>query len=132
MKKLVIIRGLPGSGKTTLAKSMCKEGPWCHFEADMFFEKDGTYQYNRSLIGNAHFWCKNQAMKALQDGKNVIISNTFTTRREITDYLDFLKGEFDEIKIFTATGNYKNVHGVPDETIEKMKSRWVATEDLNL
>jgi tRNA uridine 5-carbamoylmethylation protein Kti12 len=36
--KLILIRGLPGSGKSTIAREYVKQG-YHHFEADMYFEK---------------------------------------------------------------------------------------------
>ena len=49
--EIVLIRGLPGTGKTTLAKTM--EG-YAHFEADIFLEVDGVYVYDPSRIKAAH------------------------------------------------------------------------------
>ena len=42
MKKLFLLRGLPGSGKSSLAKSLGGD----HFEADMYFvgEDKGSYE----------------------------------------------------------------------------------------
>ena len=63
MKKLVIIRGIPGSGKSTHASGLIKayqsEGrTTAHFEADMFFtHEDGSYHWNPKQIGFAHQWC---------------------------------------------------------------------------
>lgn len=51
--ELVLIRGLPGSGKSTMAKVLALVG-YQHFEADMFFVRDGTYCYDRSRIREAH------------------------------------------------------------------------------
>ena len=53
MQELIIIRGIPGSGKTTMAKSY--QG-YSHYEADMFFMKDGVYNFDRAKIKNAHNW----------------------------------------------------------------------------
>ena len=50
MKKLLLIIGIPGAGKSTLANKIKSEDPefananiW---EADMFFMKDGEYKLN--------------------------------------------------------------------------------------
>ena len=41
-KTLFILRGLPGSGKTTLAKSIGA----VHFEADMYFMEGNEYKFD--------------------------------------------------------------------------------------
>ena len=53
--ELVLIRGLPGSGKSTIAKELAVTG-FEHFEADMFFPVDGVYRYEASRIRHAHTW----------------------------------------------------------------------------
>jgi hypothetical protein len=42
-------------------------------------------------------------------------------------YIQLGKKYNADIIIEKATGNYQNVHGVPPEALERMKSRW---EDL--
>jgi len=43
MKELILLRGLPGSGKSTFAKSISHAAVG-HIEADMFFMKDWWYK----------------------------------------------------------------------------------------
>jgi hypothetical protein len=127
--RLYLIRGISGSGKTTYAKQLMKEDPsLSNYEADMYFYKDGNYNFNPSLLKDAHAWCKNKTEEDLRNGKSVIVSNTFTQKWEIEPYIQLGKKYGAEIVIKKATGNYQNVHGVPPEALERMKSRW---EDLN-
>jgi len=55
-KNLYIIRGVPGSGKSTFAKSIAK--PWQIFEADQFFMKHGKYDFDFTKLRLAHESCK--------------------------------------------------------------------------
>jgi sensor domain CHASE-containing protein len=57
------------------------------------------------------------------------VSNTFTQKWEVQPYIDMAKNIGAELEIITAKGNYQNIHGVPDEVIERMKTKW--QEDIN-
>lgn len=119
MAELVLIRGLPGSGKSTLARKMADTH--CHVEADKYFERQGDgYVFNPKDLPAAHAWCQKQTKELLDSGFNVVVSNTFTQKWEMEPYLKMGY----PVKIITATGNYNNIHGVPPETIERMKARW--------
>ena len=115
--EIVLIRGLPGSGKSTLAKTM--EG-YHHLEADMFLEVDGVYVYDRTKISDAHGWCVASAKKALEQGKNVVVSNTFSKNWEMKRYID-LGFPF---RVIEAKGKWENIHGVPINVIETMARNW--------
>jgi hypothetical protein len=98
-----------------------------HFEADMFFMKDGIYQYDPTKIKQAHEWCQRQTFNALANGKSVVVSNTFTRLFELEPYFEMAKTFGIEPNIIEATGNWPNVHGVPAEVVEKMRQRWETT-----
>lgn len=120
--ELVLIRGLPGSGKSTMARAMRTTHE--HYEADMFFTDEDGYNYDRDKIKEAHEWCQHEAFNALANGKSVVVSNTFTRRFEMEPYFEIAKIFGIEPRIIEATGNYQNVHGVPTEVVEKMRQRW--------
>ncbi|MDF5393465.1 AAA family ATPase, partial [Vibrio parahaemolyticus] len=74
LAKLILIRGLPGSGKTTLAKQLAIELGAKHFEADMYFENDeGDYHFEPVQLPQAHEWCFQQTRKWLNKGRVVIV-----------------------------------------------------------
>jgi predicted kinase len=124
MTSLLLIRGLSGSGKSTLAKDMAEKFGYFHVEADMFFMKDGEYKFDRSQLGQAHDWCHKQAALALEQGKNVVVSNTFTQKWEIMPYCKMAKALGASFTVLPMYGNFENKHGVPSEAIERMRKRW--------
>ena len=116
--RLVLVRGLPGSGKSTFAKSL--DG-FIHFEADMWqIDSDGNYQFGITPIKIAHQNCQNATRLCLEAGYNVVVSNTFTRRWEMTPYYD-MGYPAQEI---VMTGDYGNIHDVPDSVIAEMRMRW--------
>lgn len=122
--QLVLIRGLPGSGKSTVAKALHEAGfEW--FEADSYHLNDeGDYCYDPANVKAAHEWCQSETFKALANGKRVVVSNTFTRRFEMEPYFEMAKTLGIEPNVLEATGNWPNVHGVPADVVEKMRQRW--------
>ena len=119
VSKLVLIRGLPGSGKSTMAK---KQFPnHVHLEADMFHvNKDGAYKFDHNLIRDSHEWCQKTAEIFLNNGMDVVVSNTFTRLWEMEDYIPLAK----HVRIFEAKGNFGSIHGVPKEVVDRMRENW--------
>jgi len=117
--KLILIRGLPGSGKSSLAKT---EYPgYVLLEPDMYLiDADGVYRYEPSLIEKAREWCLWKTRMILDDDQKVVVTGTFVQIDEIQPYLDL--GVPTEV--IEAKGQFKNVHGIPDYVIEEMESQW--------
>lgn len=128
MKTLYIVRGVPGSGKSTFAKSL----GGTHFEADMFFMKDGEYKFNMSKIKEAHKWCQDSVNTAMimnnTAGLNetIVVSNTFTQEWEMMPYFEM--AELHEYRVFSIILENRhggvNEHNVPEDKIEQMKNRF--------
>jgi predicted kinase len=121
--ELLLIRGLPGSGKTTMAKEYAKAG-YVHCEADQYFEVDGEYRFDGSKLRAAHDDCLRRAIAAMDAGRSVVVANTFTRRWEMEPYLKAAKKLGINARIVEATGNWPNVHSVPEDAIERMRARW--------
>ena len=139
MPSLILIRGIPGAGKTTVAKGIRAmffnqipaPYPAVHLEADQFFlDADGVYTYRRELIGEAHQWCQLSTLQAMKNGRNVIVSNTFTRYSEMLPYLHTAK-EYDyKVQIIEVHGEFESVHNVPAETVKRMKDRFQSTKEI--
>jgi predicted kinase len=127
-KILYIVRGLPSSGKSTFAKSLVKSKDYCHKEADMFFiDDDGNYNFNPSKLKEAHQWCQEEIEFLMRLGHtSVVVSNTFTQEWEMEPY-NKLAEKYNYIVFSVIIENRHggvNTHGVPEDTIEKMKNRF--------
>ena len=122
MQMITLIRGLPGSGKTTLAKRMVANGEAdVHIETDMWFTSlSGVYRFNPDNLRENHTKCQDVAKACADSGMRVVVSNTFTRQWEMDAY----RNMGHPVEIITATGRFKNVHGVPDASIQAMRDRW--------
>src|SRR5690606_13531703 len=122
--QLVLIRGLPGSGKSTLAREYAAKG-YVHVEADDYFVgADGVYRFNPSGLPEAHAQCLSRAAAALKAGRDCVVANTFSRRWEMSPYIDVANSLGAEVTEITCTGNWPNVHDVPESTIARMRARW--------
>jgi predicted kinase len=122
MKTLYIIRGLPGSGKSTWARTQLHIKP---FEADDFFMIDGVYRYQADMVPRAHEFCQRRCEAAMRRGQEVIaVANTFTRKWEYSRYLELAEKYDYEVVVHTCKGQYKNIHNVPDDAIAKMRERF--------
>ena len=125
-KTLILLRGLPGSGKSTVAKLFGDDA--CHYEADMFFIRpDGEYRFDPIRIKDAHNWCRHKTMEAMKAGHpTVIVSNTFTQEWEMETYYELAK-ELDYQVVSLIVENRhggKNIHDCPEDKVEIMKNRF--------
>jgi predicted kinase len=119
--QLTLIRGLPGSGKSTLAKTI----EAIHLGADMYFvDGKGNYNFDRTLLKKAHFWCQKKCKQALIEGQSVVVSNTFIKQWEMEPYRVLARKYQAILDIRVCTGNYKTIHDVPRNTIIKMQQQW--------
>lgn len=125
-KQLILVRGIPGSGKSTLARNLDIGLESVHLEADMYFMYNtGKYIFDVTKLHQAHQWCMGEARKFLIKDHVVIVSNTFTTIKELRPYFE-LGLEFDLLPVvYLAQNQFKNVHAVPEENLQKMKTRFV-------
>lgn len=122
MKKLYIISGHTGSGKTTYAKSL---GLKYHFEADDYFtNSNGEYNFNPTKLDKAHGTCRNKTIEAMKTGEDIVVANTFTRKSERQPYYDLALEHGYEVEFKVMTGNYPNVHNVPDWVVQRQKDRF--------
>lgn len=131
-KVLIILRGLPGSGKSSFANLMWSSHVVC--EADQFFYDDeGNYNFDASKLGQAHRECQEKVETFMMDNQKnphyyteIVVSNTSTTEKELQPYLD-LASKYGYTVVSLIVENRhdgKNVHGVPVDKLEQMRNRF--------
>lgn len=127
-KELFLLRGLPGSGKSTLAKSI----GGVHYEADMYFMKDGKYQFDVTSLRDAHSWCQTQVSNAMilnlatKINERIVVSNTFTQEWEMQQYYDLANKYGYRVHSLIVENRHGGVneHGVPEDKLKIMKNRF--------
>lgn len=128
---IILVRGLPGSGKSTFVKHALSN--FHHVEADQFFTSpNGSYCFDASKLGEAHAWCQSQVAQCMKGNIPVAVSNTFTQKWEMTVY--YLLAEaygynIKEINLFDSGMDdaelaKRNIHKVPESQISVMRNRW--------
>jgi predicted kinase len=125
---LAIIRGLPGSGKSTIAKRLYGHNhQTVILETDMYWYRnaDRKYEFEFEHLNRAHRWCLQTAEAFLAQDRNVVIANTNLTFSEVKHYVDFAKRLGAHIFVHTLSKdiNHGSIHGVPPEVMERMYNK---------
>lgn len=136
-KRLILMRGLPGSGKSFLAKQIAADNGQsedCIASADDYFMKDGKYQWDPDKLRDAHGSCKRKVRRLMKEAAPlVIVDNTNTKRREMKAYV-YMAIEFGyDVEFATPDTSWawdvdqcceRNTHGVPKPAIQAMAKRF--------
>lgn len=129
---MIIIRGVPGTAKSTKAKRLRERfgNNSHHWEADMFFKKNGAYKFDKEKLPMAHAWCLERTRWSLKNGFTpVIVSNTFTRTREMLPYFNTCREFGAKLTIINMHHEYGSVHNVPEEHMEKYRQRFAVPID---
>jgi predicted kinase len=123
-KVLIIVRGIPGCGKSTFAKLL---GVAICTTDDFFTDKDGKYTWVGAKVGFAHLWCQSKCKKYMSEGISpVIVANTATTKKELKPYYDLAIGYGYKVFSVIVENRHggKNIHNVPEENVKAMIERF--------
>ncbi|XP_063257880.1 NEDD4-binding protein 2 [Prinia subflava] len=132
---LVLLRGVPGSGKSYLARTLLEDNPGgIILSTDDYFYKHGQYHYDPDCLGEAHDWNRKRAKEAFEMGISpIIIDNTNIQAWEMKPYVT-LAQQFKYKVMFREPDTWwkfkpkelerRNIHGVSKEKIKRMLERY--------
>lgn len=117
--KLILYRGVPGSGKSSAAKRMFPNT--LLLENDQYHMHNGVYDWHKENMPAAIEWCMNMARMALENHLDVVVANTFTKRAFVDAYKRLAEETGASFEVYHCTGNFKNVHGLSDSLVDNFK-----------
>jgi len=131
-----ILRGLPGTGKSELAKTLNDKG--AIFSTDDLFMVDGEYQFDPSKLGEYHAENLRLATAFMErfaphtTPAICVIDNTNTQHWEYENYRKAAKANGFRVQIISVDWKEediplyaeRNSHGVPEDAIRRMAERW--------
>ena len=127
-KRVIIMRGISGSGKSTYIYNHHPGAYVC--SADQFFERDGVYQFDSRKLGEAHRWCYNKFLTALSDWRDpIVIDNTNTQLFEFYGYAQLAWAHGYNVEVVrmdtpVEVAAARNLHGVPPASVKAMQDRF--------
>lgn len=127
--RLQIIRGLPGSGKTTLALKNFSH--LMRIETDMFFSRGGKYVFTLDLNKQAVKWFNKTINNFAKTGMDFVVTGVFaahTERLEKTIQAGLDNGY--DVYVKTLNTDFGNIHNVPQEHLDAMKTAFVSEREL--
>ena len=127
--RLQIIRGLPGSGKTTLALECFPH--LMRVETDMFFTRGGKYTFTLDLNKKAVKWFNKTVRDLCKTGMDFVVTGVFAAHTErLANTISAGVDYGYDIYIKTLTKNYGNIHEVPEEHLKAMRDSFVSEREL--
>ncbi len=135
-KRLILLRGLPGSGKSEVAKQLVENG--VIHSTDDFFIEDGVYVFDNNKLSKFHYFNFLNSIRSMQKGISpIIIDNTNILSENCADYVECGKMYGYDIVVVEPDTPWafdieelmkRNKHCVPRETMVDMLEKYEKPE----
>jgi predicted kinase len=128
-RSLIILRGLPGSGKTTLAGVLSENNKYPMLSIDDFFTDPVTAKYHFEFAKNhlAYKHCEERTNEWMKKGvEKIFLHNVFSLEWEMEPYFKMAAENNYGIFVLTVENRHgnKNVHEISEEQIRKMAEKF--------
>ncbi len=139
-KLCLILRGLPGTGKSYLSKEYLAfiakafngdEDQTVILSSDDYFIHDKVYHFDKDSLADAHKWNWDRFKAEVEKATPfIIVDNTNIKKFHYYQYLDYAQRNDYFVAIVTIPHNdttdkelaERNIHGVDRDTIRRMRS----------
>lgn len=147
-RRVIIMRGASGAGKSTIARYIMEQvderspnAEIAYCSADEYhYSPEGEYEFSMENLKHAHPWCLEGYLDAIESGADlIIVDNTHMKIQEMSTYYHIARCKRLHVTIITAHAfhpeilSHLNVHGVSESIIEsqldkfeRTPSRWEA------
>jgi predicted kinase len=127
-RDLILLRGLPVSGKSTLADVLSESGKYpVHSIVRFFTGPSGNYTFDHSKNHVAYKACETNTENDMLEGvEKIFVDNTFTINWEIEPYFKLAAKYGYRVFVITVENHHngKNIHFISDEQILKMAEKY--------
>lgn len=133
---LTIVRGLPGSGKTTFGRELAAKQNGLFIEPDMFmYDSGGRYVYSEKSYEKAQSNSRDAILEYFRkDGRFAVYADVLPTREAALHFYHFLEYRLlwremrvkviDMPKIPFEVSKARNVHNVCEKDLKRMFEQW--------
>lgn len=123
MKQMFIIRGIPGSGKSTFAAKLAALLHCEQIEADQYFMHNGVYVFDESKRHDAWRWVRSRTLYELKQGNDVVLSEVFAKEKSMKPFRKLAEEYGYQVTYLIVENRHAgvDVHDVPHDVLKSMR-----------